>query len=293
MGRDVIALVDDVIWDNYQCKHYSGPLAPSEINSELAKLVYYTFEKKYTLPRKYYFVSPKGAGPKFNQYLENPETLKQQLIDNWDKHCKDKIKSKDEVLLSPELLAHLKSIDFSVFESYDPQRLIEEHGYTSYHASRFGGGLKKRRENTVSVPTGIHVSESVYTSQLFLAYSDHSKSTITEIKHLDAHEDLQRHFNRQRLGFYSADSLNQFSRDTLPTDTDYFEDLKNEFYAGVIDVAEENYTSGYERVKATTNFAKTLNLNANPLVGQLRVADREGICHHLANEKRLNWVTGK
>ncbi|WP_461789419.1 ABC-three component system protein [Pedobacter sp.] len=293
MGRDVIAQVDDAIWDNYQCKHYGSPLAPSEINSELAKLVYYTYQKKYTLPRKYYFVSPKGAGPKFNQFLENPETLKEQLIENWDKHCKDKITSKQEVPLSDELKAHLSAIDFSIFESYDPQRLIDEHANTSYHASRFGGGLQKRRNLNISVPADIDVNESVYTTQLFLAYSDHSKSTISEIAHLSGHEELERHFNRQRLGYYSADSLNQFSRDTLPTDTDYFEDLKDEFHAGVIDVAEESYASGYERVKATTNFAKSLSINANPLVSQLRVADREGICHHLANEKRLIWVGGK
>lgn len=293
MGRDVIAQVDDANWDNYQCKHYGGPLAPSEINSELAKLVYYSYEKKYTLPRRYYFVSPKGAGPKLNQYLENPEDLKQQLIQNWDKHCKDKIKSKEEVQLNEDLLTHLNSIDFSIFESYDPQRLIDEHANTAYHASRFGGGLKKRRDINVSVPIGIQAGESVYTTQLFLAYSDYSKSAITEIAHLNGYDELQRHFSRQRLGFYSADSLNQFSRDTLPTDTDYFEDLKDEFYAGVMDVAEENYTSGYARVKATTNFAKTLALNANPLVSQLRTADREGICHHLINEKRLIWVNGK
>jgi hypothetical protein len=57
-------------------------------------------------------------------------------------------------------------------------------------------------------------------------------------------------------------------------------------------VAEENYNNGYERVKATTNFAKALIINANPLVNQLRVADREGICHHLANENKLIWVAG-
>ncbi|MGN6637416.1 MAG: ABC-three component system protein [Mucilaginibacter sp.] len=293
MGRDVIAQVDDIIWDNYQCKHYGSPLAPSEINSELGKLVYYTHKKKYTLPRRYYFVSPKGAGPKFNQYLENPKTLKEQLILNWDKHCKDKIKTNEEVSLTEELLGHLKTINFSIFESYDPQRLIDEHANTSYHASRFGGGLQKRRDLNVNIPIGIQVNETVYTSQLFLAYSDHIKTEITEVAHLNGRDELQRHFRRQRLGYYSADSLNQFSRDTLPNDTDYFEDLKDEFYAGVVDVAEENYKSGFERVKATTNFAKTLNLNANPLVSQLRVADREGICHHLANEKRLIWVTGK
>jgi hypothetical protein len=292
MGRDVIAVVDNKQWDNYQCKHYESPLAPAEINSELGKLVYYSSLGKFTLPRFYYFVSPKGAGPKLNNFLENPGQLKTQLIANWDQHCKDKLKSKEEIILTPELLTHLNTIDFSIFKSYDPQQLIDEHGQTSYHAARFGGGLQKRRQLAVNVPGGIQATESVYTTQLFKAYSDHTKTNIAEIGHLDDKEELLKHFNRQRLGYYSADSLNQFSRDTLPSDTDYFEDLKNEFHAGVIDVAEENYNNGYERVKATTNFAKALIINANPLVNQLRVADREGICHHLANENKLIWVAG-
>jgi len=292
MGRDVIAGVDDEIWDNYQCKHYDDPLAPAEINSELGKLVYYSSLGMFSLPRKYYFVSPKGAGPKFNQLLENPDDLKKQLIANWDVHCKTKIKSKTEIPLTTELLAYLNSIDFAIFQSYDPQLLIDEHSKTSYHAARFGGGLQKRREVISTAPSAIHQIESVYTGQLFAAYSDHTKSVITEVGHLSGLEELERHFNRQRLGYYSADSLSQFSRDTLPTDTDYFEDLKNEFYTGVVDIAEENYTSGFDRVKATTNFAKALKIDANPLVSQLRVDDRVGICHHLANEKRLIWVAG-
>ena len=47
MGCDVIATLDPTLtdgpWDNYQCKHYDHPLAPSDIWIELAKLCYFTF----------------------------------------------------------------------------------------------------------------------------------------------------------------------------------------------------------------------------------------------------------
>lgn len=41
MGRDIVAVsVDDhEIWDNYQCKHYAGPLQPSQVWIEFGKLV--------------------------------------------------------------------------------------------------------------------------------------------------------------------------------------------------------------------------------------------------------------
>jgi len=290
MGRDVIANVDDTIWDNFQCKRYDAPLSPSSgVNSELGKLMYYTWKKMYTLPRRYYFVSPEGAGPAFNQLIENPANLKQQLLDNWDKHCKDKI-GKQPIEMTDELRAHIGSIDFSIILSYDPQQLIDEHAKTLYYAARFGGGLQKRRNVATDVPMALQIKESVYTGQLLAAYTDFTKKTITAVSDLTGNEELENHFNRQRLGFYSADSLDQFSRDTLPPDVDYFEDLKNEFYTGVIDIAQSTYGNGYERVKATTNFAKSLAITASPLVNQLRVDDRVGICHHLANENRLTWV---
>lgn len=60
MGRDIIAFdkVDPVIWDNFQCKHYKAGLTPGDIWVELGKLVYYTYTKEYTYPRKYVFVAP-------------------------------------------------------------------------------------------------------------------------------------------------------------------------------------------------------------------------------------------
>jgi hypothetical protein len=293
MGRDVIARVRSGIWDNFQCKHYNNVLMPSEINSELAKLAYYTSLKLFTLPRKFYFVSPQGAGPSFNSLLENPDELRKQLIENWDKQCKKKIRAKEEVPLTDDLIAHIEAMDFSIFASYDPQQLINEYRQTPEFATRFGGGLQKRRNFNVQIPAGIQNGELVYTSQLFEAYSDYTKTTISEIGDLVDNQELLKHFERQRRGFYSADSLNQFSRDTLPVDTDYFADLKDEFYDGIVDVAEGNYTNGFERVKATTNFAKSLSIDSNPLVGWLKVTDREGICHHLANENRLQWVSRK
>jgi hypothetical protein len=50
MGRDIIAIVDtgSGSWDNYQCKHYAAPLAPTDIWTELGKLVYYTRRGDYT-----------------------------------------------------------------------------------------------------------------------------------------------------------------------------------------------------------------------------------------------------
>lgn len=291
MGRDVIGVVDATTWDNFQCKHYDAPLTPSEINVELGKLVYYTFKGHFTLPRNYYFVAPKGAGPKLNNLLGQPDELKKQLIENWTKHCQTSITTtKEEIALDDDLLAHLNTIDFRIFSCYDPQTIIDEHFTTPYYAARFGGGLRKKREIITATPPAIHADELIYTEQLFKAYSDHTKSPITEFSHLASNAELESHFKRQRLGFYSADSLNQFSRDTLPPGEDHFQDLKNEFHDGLIDIVEDTHKDGYQKIKATTGAAKALIVDSSPLSKALRVADREGICHHLVNESRFKWV---
>jgi hypothetical protein len=289
-GRDVIAIIDSAKWENFQCKHYDHPLSPSDVYVELGKLLYYTHKKDYTVPHYYYFVSPRGLGPKLNDLLSKPDELKTLLFNSWETYCKKGIISNQEILLEETFLDYFNSFDFSIFKGYDPHQLIEEHHTTPYYACRFGGGLQKKRSFRTAPPSSIATNELVYTTKLFAAYTDFKKISISCTLDLTNDDELFNHFNRQREGFYSADSLNQFSRDTFPTEVDYFDDLKNEFYRGVVDVANNRYADGYQRVKATTNFAKTLNISSNPLGSQVNMEDREGICHHLANEDKLTWV---
>lgn len=64
MGRDVIATVKggNGAWDDYQCKHYGDSLKPSDMSLELGKLALYTKRGDYAYPRRYYSITPRGAG---------------------------------------------------------------------------------------------------------------------------------------------------------------------------------------------------------------------------------------
>jgi hypothetical protein len=289
-GRDVVAFINAKgDYDNYQCKHYNHPLAPSDIWKELGKLCYYTFDGSYKLPQNYFFVAPHGVGPKLNEYLQKPIELKAALIKEWDGKCKTGITDKVEIELSNELLAHINSIDFLIFKFLDPQEFIEQHQQTNYFAARFGGGLKKREKPVVS---GMKDAELLlrYVTQLFEAYSDHLKTNVQSITELNLHTELFEHFNRQRECFYWADALNQFSRDSLPSGNTCFEDLKEEIYHGIIDTTNSTHSSGYENVKKTTNVACQLNIQSNALISVSKTQDKIGICHHLSNENKLTWV---
>lgn len=289
-GRDVVAIIDaDGNWDNFQCKHYNNPLMPSDIWLELGKLCYYTFNKDYSIPRKYYFVAPKGVGPTVGDLLTKPDELKKQLYSEWDKHCKESITAKVQIPLSFELKAHIEIIDFSIFTFLDPQELIEQHKQTNYYAARFGGGLNRRMRPNISPLEESEISIR-YVEQLLEAYSDHLKTGLSKISELNSHSELFNHFNRQRECFYWAEALNEFSRDSLPTGNTSFDDLKTEIYHGVVDISNQKHSSGYENVLKTTASAVALNIQSNALMSVSNIQDKVGICHHLSNENKIIWV---
>jgi hypothetical protein len=289
MGRDIIAFdkADPSIWDNFQCKHYKAGLAPSDIWLELGKLVYYTYINEYTYPRKYTFVAPQGAGTKLSNLLRKPDKLKEQLIDNWDKHCKEGITSTTVVDLDAALRSYLIALDFSIFEAIPPLRIIDQHAKTRWHVTRFGGGLPARPKPTAP-PVVVAAHEVTYVRSLLDAYRDHLKCALPTVADLGAHDDIREHFNDARLEFYSAEALRAFSRDTLPPGA--FEELQDELHGGIKDEIRGAHPDGYRRVLSVVKTAKLLPITDHALKDRLSTHDRGGICHQLANDGKVRWV---
>lgn len=286
MGRDIIAFdkANSVIWDNYQCKHYKDGLTPGDIWVELGKLVYYTHIHEYTYPRKYFFVAPQGAGTKLSNLLRKAEKLKAQLIDNWEKHCKNGITSTAVVDLDASLRAYIDGLDFSIFEAVPPLRIIDQHAKTRWYAARFGGGLPARPK-VVAPPETVAAHEVTYVRSLLDAYGDHLKCALSTVADLGAHDDVREHFNDARLEFYSAEALRAFSRDTLPPGA--FEDLQNELHGGIKEDMRGTHSDGYRRVLSVVKTAKLLPITDHALKERLSTHDRGGICHQLANDGKV------
>ena len=290
MGRDVIGFTDnnDGPWDNYQCKHYTAPLAPGDIWLELGKLVYYTKRGDFSCPRKYFFVAPQGAGTKLSNLLRKPDELRSQLFKVWDKQCSERITKTETVPLDTALREYINKLDFSIFSAVPPLRIIDQHARTRWHVYRFGGGLRQRPSPTPPPPDLADV-EANYVRALLDAYADCLK---TEVKSLeDLGEKLFRnHFSDARTEFYSAESLRVFSRDVLPPGE--YEGLQKEFLTGIMDEVRSPHSDGYQRVLATTKLARSLQVTNHALCGHLSQMDRGGICHQLANDEKVTWVSG-
>lgn len=295
MGRDVIAYFGGSnsakkSWDNYQCKHYSAPLTPSNIWVEIGKLCYYTYAKEYTIPNQYFFVCQKGVGNKLNKLLENPVKLKEEFINCWNSHCKDNITKTSSVPLTNNLLAHITSIDFSIFSHKTPLELVKSFEESLSFASFFGGGLRKRREMHTPPPLAIQPTESTYTKKLFKAYEDYLQGEQIDEERLAAYPKLKKHFDRQRLYYYTAETLLDLERDTRPKNDDYVNSLKDEIFNNIIDTVDSDFPNGFERVKAVTDRARLISLDAHPLTSFANADDRHGVCHHLSNEGRIDWM---
>lgn len=289
MGRDVIAMARDSedLWDNYQCKHYNHPLMPTDIWSELGKLVYYTAIGEYTYPRRYFFVGPQGAGTTLSRLLHKPDNLRAGLIDAWEKHVRTKITVTAAIELNAPLREYLDRLDFSIFEAIPPLRIVDGHNKTRWHVARFGGGLPSRPEAPLPPPQ-VAPTETNYVRQLFDAYQEHLESPVGSESDLGHHPMIKEHFGDARREFYSAESLRAFSRDTLPPGE--FDRLQDDVESGIRDDVRASHADGYERVLAVVKTARVLQLNGHALIGRITVRDRGGICHQLANDDRVRWV---
>jgi hypothetical protein len=297
LGLDVVAFTASEgfakPWDSFQCKHYDHALAPNDVYGEVGKIIYHSFmrappfNQACRVPRRHVFVSPCGVGITVGRWLKDPNRFKEAVRDRWLSHCVPGIGTGIQAPLEGHLLAYFDAFDFSIFEDRTAVELVEEHAQTVFHAPRFGGGLPPRGQPDAPPAEPADV-ESIYLRKLLDAYGDHLGKLVAAKDELTSHPDLQAHYNRQRVLFYSAESLRNFARDRTPPRT--FDLLQDDVYHGVIDVCEVAYADALDRLRTTVSAAAQLDISGNALAGVTRVADRQGICHQLANDDRLTWT---
>jgi len=292
-GRDVAAYFNykECVWDNYQCKHYDAPLGSSTVLMEIGKLCHNCYTKQLTRPpQKYYFMAPKGLSPTAHDLLAFPEKIKTELISKWDANCKKKIVDNQDIELDEKFKEYISKFNFSIFNYITPLEFLKQFKETPYYTARFGE-LVKPRELKIHTPEEIQGFEAQYIKKILDAYAQYLKSSDSGKHILEKDPELKTDFDRQRVSYFNAESLKQFSRDTYPPECDYFELLKQEIYDGVIDSIQEDAEHGLARLRKVLNRATELQITNNPLLDQTKTVDRKGICHHLANEREdVKWA---
>ncbi len=290
MGIDIVAYITDpknnpknYEWECYQCKRYNHSLSPSDIWIELGKIIYFTFKGEYPIPKRYYLIATQGIGTKLNKKLQDTSTLKEDLKANWDKHCKKKITTTEEIVLEGDLLGYFESFDFSVFDSITPKVIIEKYKTHEKYLVRFGGSLPPRP--TVSIPN--EIEDLRYIDQLVKSYNTNAAIEILNVDDISS-ASHKGHFEDARKSFYKAEELRMLNRDSLPDGI--FENLKENIYDGVSSKSREEFDDGYKKVLAIESEATKIPIESNPLKDACQTIDKKGLCHHLVNDKKLTWV---
>jgi len=293
-GRDVIGYysVERKECDYYQCKHYKSSLGVTAVYLELAKLCYYTYNEEIPIPKNYYFVAPQGITASVQNFIDNPQVVYEELKKHWDNNCKSAITKRKDIELEGEFLDYVKGFDFGILRSKAPNELISEHAQTNWHASRFGTGLRSTRDYIQKAGKKLETKENIYVEQLFKAYSNKLGEKVINSKELtDINVDLNNHFNESRNAFYCAESLLEFERDKLSiVEVSPFDELKDEVYTVVKTTLRLDHDNAYIKVLKTTESAVKNEYSSNALHSELKNEDKEGLCHHLVNEKRIKWV---
>lgn len=294
-GRDIVAWKDSSRteprrWDLYQCKHYAGALTPSDFWVELGKLCFYTHRGDYTVPDTYFIVAPHGVSNPLQDLIDQPHRLHDALVEAWATQCRTKITSKHAVELVGSLRDHVDSFDFSIIRVVQPHELIEQHGRTKYHARVFGLRLVERPA-VPPPPEAIAAHETRYVTQLYEAYQDHLGTPVASPFDFAGNRRLETIFRHARISFYSAEALEAFVRDAMPPDSPYGS-LIQEFYDGLLMTVLSEYPDGLARMLKTIDTATGLALGGHILAPLVEQLDRVGICHQLANDDRIAWVTG-
>ncbi|MGY3961508.1 ABC-three component system protein [Aeromonas popoffii] len=66
--------------------------------------------------------------------------------------------------------------------------------------------------------------------------------------------------------------------------------LQKDMLDGIIDTVEDDWDTGYKRVKEVLKESKNIPIEANGLFEVVRVNDRFGICHQLSNDLKISWI---
>jgi hypothetical protein len=293
-GRDVVGFLTEAKhegpWHLYQCKRKTigSALGTGEALVELGKVFYHhaVGGAYLTLPTRYVFVAPRGIAGTLRDLILNPSTLRTEILEKWDTHCKAGITARGgkPTPLTPELKALIEAYDFSQVSYLSATDLVKH--------SAAGPALSRvLRLPPGDAPAGVaplvpQPEEVEYLDQLRRAYGEARGEPFATVDAVLADEEYGPDLGDQRTRFFEASFFKRFHRDN--TDMAALDAFQQDVYHGVIGVHRRRHPNGFDRLCAVMDHA---SLMPAAIGGKLaRGPVRQGVCHHLANEGTMKWM---
>jgi hypothetical protein len=163
--------------------------------------------------------------------------------------------------------------------------MINDHRTTAHWAERFGGLLPP--PPPAIGPPEIQEIESVYLEQLLAVYGEKAGCCFNHTTELTAHITLVDDLKQQRERFFQAEAFNHHYRDETAPGT--VEQLAEDIFDAVDPVAKLPHPNGYDRLNRCLAQA-ALVLPGGILAPYARPKTKQGVCHQLANGRRVLWI---
>jgi hypothetical protein len=287
MGRDVVGYITNErhegSWHNYQCKQYARTLPTALGLAELGKILYYSHYGEFMLPEAYFFVAPRGVNRNLRRYISRPTELKTVLLTKWDEYCANTIADGQTVALTPELRGHISAWNPSSVRVISLDEILLDPAARPVLQSWFGVDPGPAPPGVV--PDDVEEHEMPYIQQLIDAYAERECCAMDKDEAL-SHDFHGEHLRMQRERFFDADAFARFYRDnTMQGDIDI---LRHDMRHGIAEAHRADYLDSLRRVDAVMMQAAVVS-PSGALARHARVAVKQGICHHFANEGALKW----
>ncbi len=152
---------------------------------------------------------------------------------------------------------------------------------------------KRHPLREIPTPPEVIEEERKYADALMTVYGQAEGIPNFDESMLAGFPKHQQHFSDQRGYYFAAEAVRRGTRD-IYSDESQFDVLKNETYEGVKEVWEEEYKSGYARLRKVMSQASATRVDKCWLsrdtdwVGN---PQKKGVCHFLVKEGKLDgWV---
>lgn len=291
LGRDVVGFLSasrhQGDWHNYQCKQFGRNLPTADAIRELGKILYHAHRGEFTAPSRYFFVAPRGINRNLEKLIFNPTLLRDATIGDWNQYCANKIVDGRSISLTRDLRSFIENFDFSRVTPISVDDILADADAKPVLHKWFG--TDPGPAPVGAVPDNVQVDELGYIMQLADAYSESAGHTFMDHSAIPGDSAYGRHLRRQRERFYDAAAFKRFYRDS--TDPEVLSNFDEDIFHGVIDICDAQHPNALTRVDAVMAQAATVQ-PSGPLAQHARVPVKQGVCHHLANDRsnpRLKW----
>lgn len=232
-----------------------------------------------------YFCAPRDVAIELVDLLGSPKKLRVYILTHWDSGYSKHITEKQEILLIGELKKYAENFDYSIFSWLQTSEMIEAHRKTAHWAQRFGGLLPPFQPG--KVPSNIQPNESIYIAELLFVYGEQQNKIFQDMNALSDFPKWKSDIEIQRERFFQAEAFARAYRDETPAGT--LEEFSDDIFDLIDPIVKQNHPNGFERLNECLSKAGSFQPNGI-LAPHARPKVKQGICHHLANNRKVKWI---